>query len=92
MNIKLCLVSFKQRVWPMQRFFWNETYDRVRVGKHLCGTFPIKNGLKEGDALSPLLFKFALDMPLGVLRQIRRVCNRMLHIGVWLLEINGDKT
>jgi hypothetical protein len=24
----------------------NETYSRVRVGKHLSDTFPIKNGLK----------------------------------------------
>jgi hypothetical protein len=39
----------------------NETYSRVRVGKHLSDRFPIKNGLKEGDALSPLLFNFALE-------------------------------
>jgi hypothetical protein len=39
----------------------NETYSRVWVGKHLSDTFPIKNGLKQGDALSPLLFNFALE-------------------------------
>jgi hypothetical protein len=39
----------------------SETYSRVRAGKHLSDTFPIKNGLKEGDALSPLLFNFALE-------------------------------
>jgi hypothetical protein len=39
----------------------NETYSRVWVGKHLSDTFPIKNGLKRGDALSPLLFNFALE-------------------------------
>jgi len=27
------------------------------VGKHLSDTFPIKLGLKQGDALSPLLYK-----------------------------------
>jgi hypothetical protein len=27
--------------------------------------FPTGNGLKQGDALSPLLFNFALEMPLG---------------------------
>jgi hypothetical protein len=37
----------------------SETYSRVRVGEHLSDTFPIKNGLKQGDALSPLLFNFA---------------------------------
>jgi len=39
----------------------NETCSRVRVGKHLFDMFPIKNGLKQGDALSPLLFNFALE-------------------------------
>jgi sorting nexin-29 len=39
----------------------SETYSRVRVGKHLSDTFPIKNGLKQGDALLPLLFNFALE-------------------------------
>jgi len=38
----------------------NETHTRVRVG-NICLTFPIKNGLKQGDALSPLLFSFALE-------------------------------
>jgi len=39
----------------------NKTYSRIRVGKHLSDMFPIRNGLKQGDALSPLLFNFALD-------------------------------
>jgi hypothetical protein len=30
-----------------------KTCSRVRVGKHLCDTVPIQNGLKNGDALSP---------------------------------------
>jgi len=38
-----------------------ETYNRVRVGKNLSDRFPIRNGLKQGDALSPLLFNFALE-------------------------------
>ena len=29
----------------------NETYSRVLVSKHLSDMFPIKNGLKKGDAL-----------------------------------------
>jgi hypothetical protein len=39
----------------------SETYSRDQVGKHLFDTFPIKNGLKQGDDLLPLLFNFALE-------------------------------
>jgi hypothetical protein len=38
----------------------NETYSKILIGKHLSGPFPIKNGLKQEEALSPLLFNFAL--------------------------------
>jgi hypothetical protein len=38
-----------------------ETYSRVRVGKHLFDMFSIEKGLKKEDALSPLLFNFALQ-------------------------------
>ena len=37
-----------------------ETYSRVRVGKNLSDMFPIRNGLKQGDALSSSLFHFTL--------------------------------
>ena len=38
-----------------------ETCSRVRVGKNVSDRFPIRSGLKQGDALSPLLFNFALE-------------------------------
>jgi hypothetical protein len=38
----------------------NETYSKVHVGKYLSESFRILNGLKQ-DALSPLLFNFALE-------------------------------
>jgi hypothetical protein len=38
-----------------------ETYSSVRVGKNLTEMFPIRNGLKQRDALSPFLFNFALE-------------------------------
>jgi hypothetical protein len=34
----------------------NEIYNTVWVGKHLSDMFSIKIGLRQGDALSPLLF------------------------------------
>jgi hypothetical protein len=34
---------------------------RVQLCKHLSDVFPIRNGWKQGDALSPLLIYFALD-------------------------------
>jgi hypothetical protein len=39
----------------------NETYCKVRIGKLLPDKFPIQNGLKQGDALLPLFFNFALE-------------------------------
>ncbi len=36
-----------------------KTYSRARVGKNFSDKFPIRNGLKQGDALLPLLFNFA---------------------------------
>jgi hypothetical protein len=38
-----------------------ETCSRVRVGKHLSDMFSIRYGLKQGDALSPLLFNFFVE-------------------------------
>jgi len=38
-----------------------ETYSRVRVGKNMSDRFPITNGLKQGNALSPMLFNFVLE-------------------------------
>jgi hypothetical protein len=39
----------------------NETYSRVWIGKNLFATIPVRNGLKQGDALLPFLFHFALE-------------------------------
>ena len=41
--------------------YLNETYTRVWVGKQLSDMFPVKNDLKQGQALSPLLFNSSLE-------------------------------
>jgi len=38
-----------------------ETYSRVQVGKNVSDRFPIRNGLKQGDALSQMILKFPLE-------------------------------
>jgi hypothetical protein len=58
----------KIQVWNISIFMFldsrlikmclNETYSRVRIESN---KFAIENGLKQGDALSPLLLNFALE-------------------------------
>jgi hypothetical protein len=39
----------------------NETHNTVSIGKILSDKFPIQYGLKQGEALPPLLFISALE-------------------------------
>jgi hypothetical protein len=45
----------------------------LQVGKHLSDMFPIKNGWKYGNALSPLVFDFASDYSIKMVQVNHRM-------------------
>ena len=54
-------VGIPMKLVRLIKMCMTETYSRVRAGKNLSDVFPIRNSWKQGDALSPLLFNFALE-------------------------------
>jgi retron-type reverse transcriptase len=63
----------------------NETYSTVR--KRLSDMFPIKNGLKQGDALSPLLFNF--DSEYAIMRvQLNSKLNVTFQTSFYADDVN----
>jgi hypothetical protein len=73
--IKLCLI---------------ETYSEVRVDKYLSNNFPIQNGLKQRDALTPLLLKFPLEYAISKAQenQVGLKLNGTYQLMVYIDDLN----
>ena len=39
----------------------SEIYAKVKIGKHLASEFKVNKGMRQGDAIAPVLFNVVLE-------------------------------
>jgi len=49
-----------KNLFQLVKMYLSDPKSRVRIGNSMSDGFKIRNGLKQGDVLSPLVFNFAL--------------------------------
>jgi hypothetical protein len=66
----------------------NVVSNKVRIGKYLSDNVPIQNGLKQGDALLPLLFNFAVEYAITKVQETQvKLGWEMEYISFWRMLI-----
>jgi hypothetical protein len=69
---------------------------KFHIGNHLFDSFPLPNGLKQGDALSPLPFNFSLEYAIRKVQenQVGLKLNETHQLLAYADDVNllGDNT
>jgi hypothetical protein len=55
-------LSFPKKLVNPCRILNNEVYAIVKIGRHLSSEFKVNKGLRQGDAIPPLLFNVVLEI------------------------------